>query len=183
MTRRSSDREAIEAEIDRVQSLGLDELRSLWRTTLRSSPPPALTKDLIARFICWHIQEQALGGLDPHTVKLLDGLARGDKTGADGRRLKPGTVLVREYQGERHTVTVVRGGYVWGEVTYASLSTIARAITGTSWSGPRFFGVRAGVNRLEDIESEQAETSAGIADAGRSRRHAGFSPLPGKVQR
>jgi hypothetical protein len=88
----------LEAEIDRVRSLGIDALRTLWRTTLRSSPPPALTKDLVARFICWHIQEQALGGLDRDT-------------GADTpRRLKPGAVLVREYQGERHTVTVVPGG-------------------------------------------------------------------------
>ena len=92
MLGRSSDLAAIEAEIDRVRSLGLDELRTLWRTTLRSSPPPAFTKDLVARFICWHIQEQALGGLDPDTAKLLDSLARGDKPGADGpRRLKPGT--------------------------------------------------------------------------------------------
>jgi Protein of unknown function (DUF2924) len=142
---RSSDRAAIEAEIDRVRSLGLDELRALWRATLRSSPPPALTKDLVARFLCWHIQEQALGGLDADTAKLLDNLARGNKRGAHGaRRLKPGTVLVREYQGERHTVTVVPGGYVWREATYASLSMIARAITGTTWSGPRFFGLWPG---------------------------------------
>jgi hypothetical protein len=94
-----------------VRSLGIDALRTLWRTTLRSSPPPALTKDLVARFICWHIQEQALGGLDRDTARLLDGLARGDEPGADTpRRLKPGAVLVREYQGERHTVTVVPGG-------------------------------------------------------------------------
>jgi len=53
-------------------------------------------------------------------------------------------VLLREYQGERHTVTVVPNGYVWRETTYASLSTIARAITGTSWNGPRFFGLRSG---------------------------------------
>jgi hypothetical protein len=44
-------------------------------------------------------------------------------------------VLLREYQGERHTVTVVPNGYVWHETTYASLSIIARAITGTSWNG------------------------------------------------
>ena len=184
MLGRSSDREAIEAEIDRVRSLGLDELRTLWRTTLRSSPPPALTKDLMARFLCWHIQEQALGGLDRDTTKLLDRLARGDKPGADTpRRLKPGTVLVREYQGERHTVTVGPDGYLWREATYASLSTIARAITGTAWSGPRFFGLRARVNRLEDIEGEQAETRAGIADAGRSRRRGGsVSTLPRKGQ-
>jgi Protein of unknown function (DUF2924) len=58
------------------------------------------------------------------------------------RRLKPGTVLVREYQGARHTVTVVANGFVWREATYASLSTIAQAITGTNWNGPRFFGLR-----------------------------------------
>jgi Protein of unknown function (DUF2924) len=50
------------AEIDRVRSFGVGELRALWRTTFRSSPPPAFTKDLIARLLCWHIQEQALGG-------------------------------------------------------------------------------------------------------------------------
>ena len=48
MLDRLPDNEAIEGEIDRVRSLGLDELRTLWRTTLRSSPPPALTKDLVA---------------------------------------------------------------------------------------------------------------------------------------
>ena len=51
-------------------------------------------------------------------------------------------MLVREYQGERHTVTVIANGFVWREATYASLSTIARAITGTNWNGPRFFGLR-----------------------------------------
>ena len=140
MPRPSFEREGIEAEIDRVRSLGVDSLRTLWRTTFRSSPPPAFSKDILVRFLCWHIQEQAFGGLDPKTAKNLDGLARGDRSRADRpRRLKPGTVLLREYQGERHTVTVVAKGYVWREATYASLSSIARAITGTAWNGPRFF--------------------------------------------
>lgn len=109
----------------------------------RAAPPPAFTKDLVARYLCWQIQEQAFGGLDPQTAKHLAGLARGDRSGADRpRRLKPGTVLVREFQGARHTVTVVANGFVWREATYASLSTIARAITGTNWNGPRFFGLR-----------------------------------------
>jgi hypothetical protein len=128
------------ASPDSLEQLGLDALRTLWRVTFRSSPPPGFTKDLMARFLCWHFQEQARSGLDPETA-----LARGGKPGADRpRRLKPGTVLLREYQGERHTVTVVPNGYVWRETTYASLSTIARAITGTSWNGPRFFGLRSG---------------------------------------
>jgi Protein of unknown function (DUF2924) len=162
MTQRSSDREAIEAEIDRIRSLGLDDLRTLWRTTFRSSPPTGFTKDLVARFICWHIQEQAFGGLDPQTAKVLDGFARNGKP--PDRRLKAGTVLVREYQGERHTVTVVPGGYVWRENTYASLSTIARAITGTAWNGPRFFGLRT----RHDESEMRAKRSA--ADPGRPRR-------------
>ena len=58
MPRSSFDREAVQAEIDRIRSLGLDELRSLWRATFRTAPPPGFTKDLIARFLCWHIQEQ-----------------------------------------------------------------------------------------------------------------------------
>jgi Protein of unknown function (DUF2924) len=140
----SFNREAVEAEIDRIRSLGLDELRSLWRATFRAAPPPGFTKDLIARFLCWHIQERALGGLNPETAKHLTSLARGDRSPANHpRRLKPGTVLVRDYQGERHTVTVVANGFVWREATYASLSTIARAITGTNWNGPRFFGLRS----------------------------------------
>ena len=171
MTQRSSDREAIEAEIDRIRSLGLDDLRALWRTTFRSSPPKGLTKDLVVRFICWHIQEQALGGLDPQTAKVLDGYARNGRP--PDRRLKAGTVLVREYQGERHTVTVVPGGYVWRESTYASLSTIARAITGTAWNGPRFFGLRT---RRDQSEVPPLKRSA--ADPGRPRRN---SPSSGQV--
>jgi hypothetical protein len=57
-------------------------------------------------------------------------------------QLKPGTVLIREYQGQRHTVTMVRDGFEWQGTTYSSLSAIARAITGTAWSGPRFFALQ-----------------------------------------
>jgi hypothetical protein len=152
----SFDREAIEAEIDRIRSLGLDELRSLWRATFRTAPPPGFTKDLIARFLCWHIQEQTFGGLDPQTAKHLASFTRGTRSPEDRpRRLKPGTVLVREYQGERHTVTVVANGFVWREATYASLSTIARAITGTNWNGPRFFGLR--IDKESTVSPEKAD--------------------------
>ena len=132
----------LEAEIARIRALGLHELRTLWRSMFRTPSPPAFTKDLIARFVSRHVQEQSVGGLDEDTAKFLDGLARGDKT--QFRRLKPGTVLVREYQGERHTVTVVRDGYLWQGQTHANLSTIARTITGTAWSGPRFFALARG---------------------------------------
>jgi hypothetical protein len=72
-----------------------------WRLTFGSMPPAALTKDLIARMIAYRLQEDAFGGLDRATARLLDAYARGDKARTElTRRLKPGTVLVREYQGE-----------------------------------------------------------------------------------
>jgi hypothetical protein len=134
----------LRAEIERMRTLGVDQLRTLWRSTFGLAAPPALTKDLIGRMLAWRLQEQSMGGLNPATVKLLNSIRQGEHSPDRGkRRLRSGTVLVREYQDERHTVTVVPGGFVWGEMTYASLSVIARAITGTAWNGPRFFGLRA----------------------------------------
>ena len=72
--------------------------------------------------------------------KLLERLAKGGPEPV--RHLKVGTVMVREHQGMLHEVMVVPGGFSWQDKTYPSLSTIARAITGTSWNGPRFFGLR-----------------------------------------
>ncbi|MGE0769306.1 MAG: DUF2924 domain-containing protein [Hyphomicrobiaceae bacterium] len=134
---------AIAAEIMQIRGMSIDRLRLRWRQTFGRTPPKGLTKDLLGRMIAYRIQEEAFGGLDRATAQLLDRLARDGKGGAEPtRRLKAGTILVREYRGERHTVTVVPDGYVWREQTYPSLSTIARAITGISWNGPRFFGLR-----------------------------------------
>ena len=105
-------------------------------------PPKGLTKGIIGRIIAYRIQEEAFGGLDPALAKLLDRLAEGKKPDELKRRLKPGTVLIREYGGERYTVTVAPDGFLWKGATYSSLSVIAREITGTTWNGPRFFGLR-----------------------------------------
>lgn len=130
---------AIEAEIARLRSLALDALRRRWRVVFGRTPPAGLSKDLLGRMMAWRLQEQAFGSLDRESLSFLEGLAR---HGASPRRqLKPGTVLVRDYQGQRHTVTVAADGFNWQGATYASLSAIARAITGTAWSGPRFFAL------------------------------------------
>jgi hypothetical protein len=131
---------AIEAEIARLRSLALDVLRRRWRAVFGRTPPPALSKDLLGRMIAWRLQEHAFGGLDRESLSFLDGLTR--HGGSPRRRLKPGTVLVRDYHGQRHTVTITADGFEWQGATYASLSAIARAITGTVWSGPRFFALR-----------------------------------------
>ena len=92
----------------------------------------------------------AFGGLERESPTFLDSLAR---RGASPRRqFKPGTVLVREYQGARHTVTVGREGFEWQGRTYPSLSAIARAITGTAWSGPRFFAVRTAADHTQTAD-------------------------------
>jgi hypothetical protein len=139
MRQQRTEAAAIEAEIAHLRSLALDALRRRWRVVFGRMPPAALSKDLLGRMIAWRLQEQAFGGLDRESLRFLDGLAR--HGGSPRRRLKPGTVLVRDYQGQRHTVTVAADGFNWQGTTYGSLSAIARAITGTAWSGPRFFAL------------------------------------------
>ena len=128
-----TDPAAIEAEIARIRSLPLDALRRRWRVMFGRTPPAALSKDLLGRMMACRLQEQAFGSLDRESLRFLDGLAR--HGGAPRRQLKPGTVLVRDYHGQRHTVTVAPDGFNWQGTTYPSLSAIARAITGTAWSG------------------------------------------------
>jgi hypothetical protein len=156
MAQRTVDAAAIEAEVDQVRSLGTGALRQRWRVMFGAIPPKGLTKDIIIRMIAYRIQEEAFGGLDRETVKLLDRLARGEKSELN-RRLKAGTVLVREYKGERHTVTIVPNGFLWRDKTYSSLSIIARTITGTAWNGPRFFGLRVPA-KAEGMATPEPET-------------------------
>jgi hypothetical protein len=133
--------ETLEAELDRITTLGLDELRSLWLKTMGQGAPRVLSRALLARMIAYRVQEQRLGKLSREMRQRLDGLARG-VGGEPVRHLKVGTVMVREHQGATYEVIVVPGGFSWKDKTYPSLSAIALAITGTSWNGPRFFGLR-----------------------------------------
>jgi hypothetical protein len=139
MREHSTNPAAIQAEIAHLHSLALDALRRHWRVTFGRTPPADLSKELLGRMIAYRLQERAFGGLDRESLRFLHGLAR--HGGSPRRRLKPGTVLVRDYQDQRHTVTVVTDGFEWQGATYPSLSAIARAITGTAWSGPRFFAL------------------------------------------
>jgi hypothetical protein len=142
MLQRLVDAAAVEAEIERVRSLSGAALRRRWQSEFGRPPPRSLSVDLLRRMIANRIQEEAFGTLDRATLKLLDGLARRGGARRGERNLKIGTVLVRDYQGRRHTVTVAPEGYVWEGTSYPSLSAIARAITGTVWNGPRFFAVK-----------------------------------------
>jgi len=144
-TARTVTSDGIAAEIDRMSGLDLSAVRVLWRTHFRRRAPKALSRDLLLRMLAWRIQEQAFGGHDAATLRLLNSYGR--KNGHKVvlyRKLRPGASVVREYRGVRHVVTVSESGFVWQDRTYGSLSAIAREITGSRWNGPRFFGLRAG---------------------------------------
>ena len=139
----------IEAEIARLRDLGLEQLRSEWRRQMRRPPPACFKSDLLFRALAHQLQVKAFGGLDRATERLLDRLAEAENPTAvlaslRQRRIKPGTEFIRGWAGTVHRVVVVEGGYAYAGQTYASLSEIARLITGTNWNGPRFFGLRQG---------------------------------------
>jgi hypothetical protein len=139
-----------------VDIQGLDrssrsELRSLWTQELRDQPPATLGRDILALEIAYARQERRRGGLTKPVLRELDRLLeqalRCDRAESSAALSTPslprtGTVLVREWQGTTHHVTIVNDGFLWNGSTYRSLSGIARAITGTKWNGPRFFGMR-----------------------------------------
>ena len=136
----------VEAELDRLPSMPIVELRARWRGLFKSEPPKAFGPDLLRRSIAYRIQEVAYGGLDRATTRLLQQLkAQMRKTPGKivlPRRIKAGAVLVRKWKGHSYRVTVLDEGFAYDGQTYDSLSVIARQITGTRWNGPRFFGLR-----------------------------------------
>jgi hypothetical protein len=148
--------ETISAEISRLADLQLKELKAAWRAEFRREPPKGLWRGLLLRTLAWRLQEKAFGGHDKVTLKLLE--AYRQKRARDQRcqRLKTGTVLIREFDGVRHTVTLANGGFVWQGKTYSNLSAIARIITGSNWNGPRFFGLRVGVGKKASLLQETA---------------------------
>lgn len=123
--------------LQRLETATLEELREEWRCQKFGEVPRLRSPDLLRRIIGWRIQSAAHGGLDRRTQRILAG-----RDGGREQRLRPGTVLVREWMGQRYEVHVTAGGYVWSGRTFDSLSAVARAITGTRWNGPRFFGLR-----------------------------------------
>jgi hypothetical protein len=142
----------IAADVARLGDLDLHELRVRWRKLFRKEAPPHLSRFLLHRMLAYRIQANAYGDLDRETIRFLDRIAKQRAKGTkslippveDTRagRLKAGTVLVREHDGALHQVTVVQDGFAWNGIIYDSLSAVARAITGTNWNGPRFFGLR-----------------------------------------
>ena len=112
---------------------------------MKSPPPPAFGSGLLARALAYREQEKALGGLssvDHKRIRRAGGIAR--SPGVDiAPHLRPGTWLTRHWHGKVHQVVILESGVEYRGKNYASLSAVAREITGARWSGPRFFGLKS----------------------------------------
>lgn len=132
--------------LQKLDAMSPAELRAAWREQYRS-PAPDLGPDLLRRGIAARMQERTAGRLDPRTRREIDRmiarLNEGEEPGKAGAtRLRPGTRLIRSWGGVVHHVLVREDGYEHDGRCYQSLTRIARCITGTHRSGPRFFGLR-----------------------------------------
>jgi Protein of unknown function (DUF2924) len=143
---------AVEAELNRLPTTPIAGLRKRYRELFRTEPPKAFGPDLLRRSIAQRIQEKAYGGLSASTRRLLDQLVKAAMTKPNGRlklprRIRPGSELVRTWNGKTYRVMVMADGFAHDGKTFASLSEIASEITGTRWNGPRFFGLRSAPSR------------------------------------
>ena len=135
----------ISDQLESLQLMDLIALREEWRK-LKGADPPRLSRDLMLRAVAYALQVEAFGELPAGTTKKLG--ASKEHAGeavplakSSRRDLSPGARLVREWHGRTHSVEVLREGFLFEGKVYRSLSEIARRITGSHWSGPRFFGL------------------------------------------
>jgi hypothetical protein len=145
-----TNKSALEAEVAEsiagIAELDREELAERWHKRFGVEPPKGCGRRLLELAAAYDIQERALGGLKPEVRKALTVDSSGSVDRVSSRRtknriIKPGTRLIREWNGRTHHVEAVDGGFLWNGKFHRSLSTIAKAITGAHWSGPRFFGI------------------------------------------
>jgi hypothetical protein len=130
--------------LDRLADMTADELKAEWARRY-TAPTPTLSPDLLRLGLAYRLQEQRLGGVSRSTKTILRQLAAppkdGVRKGPPPRKLTIGTRLVRDWHGIGHTVTVQENGFEYDGQQWRSLTAIAKAITGSHWNGPRFFGL------------------------------------------
>ena len=135
--------------LDTLPDLGKAELKTLFKTLFERPPPSRVGRAFLTINIAWEIQAKEHGRLSPRLRRKLETLARKFEKDPnfspfDNKpNIKPGTRLVREWNGRPHAVTVTESGFEYEDEEYKSLSVIARTITGTRWSGPAFFGLKS----------------------------------------
>jgi len=121
-------------------------LIAVWSEIFGTPVPKRLSRPFLRRFLAFEAQARQFGGLPKGFVEKLTKTAV-DKPEARSPALRPGGRLIREWNGVTYAVDVIEGGFLWDGQRHSSLSAIARAITGTRWSGPRFFGLKGAAPR------------------------------------
>jgi hypothetical protein len=147
--------DTLDTTIEGLDGLDANQLRLQWRNHLGGTAPAHLPRWLLLKVLAYRLQAAALGDLDKATVRSLR-IAQGGAIDSsrspfkrrtprtrDGIGLNPGALLVREWKGKLEKVMVLDQGFAWNGRTFSSLSQVAKAITGTSWNGHRFFGLRS----------------------------------------
>jgi hypothetical protein len=147
MRRVIQDATACREALARLPKLGLGELRQQWRVLYKAEASSHLSRELLLRAVAYRMQELALGGLRARRQRQLRQFSQQLNESQERRirprpELKPGTRLVREWQGRTYQVLVLDDGFSWQGTGYRSLSALARKITGTARSGPLFFGLK-----------------------------------------
>ncbi len=134
----------LEQQIEGLRRMSREQLKNRWRDLYKAVPPAAFTPDLIARGIAWRLQEKEQSGLSGEARRALSEFRKASprRRRASARAsLRPGNRLVRRWRGRTYVVEVTEGGLMFEGARYSSLSVIASKITGTRWSGPKFFGL------------------------------------------
>jgi hypothetical protein len=139
----------LDDEIASLRGLDLEALRARWHSVFRRRAPSHLPRHILFRILAYRLQTEQFGDLDRDTLRLLGHIASDSPNAGkwcalhrSRSDLKPGTLVVREWNGQLQRVMVLAEGFAWNGKTYRSLSEVAFAITGTRWSGPKFFGLR-----------------------------------------
>lgn len=133
---------SLDEEIASLRRSSRKQLTNRWRKLYKAAPPVASTPDLLARGIAWRLQERSLGGLSSKALTILSsGDERPRQRSSPKVTLRPGNRLVRRWRGRTYVVDVTEAGLIYEGARHSSLSVIAGKITGTRWSGPKFFGL------------------------------------------
>jgi hypothetical protein len=140
--------EKLEQELRDLETRGDDELKKRWRSLYGTNPPQKIHRSLLIAAVAHRTQENALGALKCSVRRHLMQAANNPATSRPSphhpsRRLKAGTVLVRDWGGITHLAKVLEDGIIFRSKRYKSLSEVARVITGSRWSGPLFFGLKS----------------------------------------
>ena len=146
LKKRKRSPEEVESEVAALESRSHPELKARWNELYDVSCPPHMSRKFLLHAVAYRIQENAFGGLEKSTKHRLRKIAVDVDAGKPIKprraKIKPGTRLLREWNGTVHEVIVLESAVQYRGERWPSLSAVAREITGARWSGPRFFGLR-----------------------------------------